>query len=122
MTRLAYIASPYSHRDLGVMQHRANEAMAFSAWLWARGICYPLSPVAMWHEAATRCDLPTDAASWTSCNRAYFDACAVMYLLKLDGWQTSVGVEMELHWARERRLTVIGATVADGGYLLDVVA
>ena len=122
MTRLAYIAAPYSAKSPEMMQRRANEVMAFSAWLWARGICYPLSPVAMWHEAATRCDLPTDAASWTACNRAYFDACTVMYLLKLDGWRESVGVEMEMHWARDRRLPVIGATVADGGYALEVMA
>ena len=122
MTRLAYVASPYSARCPHVRQMRANQAMAFSAWLWRKGLCYPLSPISTWHEAATRCDLPTDAASWTACNRAYFDACAVMYLLKLDGWQTSVGVEMELRWAQDRGLPVIGATVADGGYDLEVVA
>lgn len=123
MTRLAYIAAPYSAKSPEVMQRRANEVMAFSAWLWREGICYPLSPVSMWHEAATRCGLPTDATSWTACNFAYFTACEVMYLLKLDGWQESVGVEMELKWARDRGMDVIGATVADcGGYALRVVA
>ena len=121
MTRLAYIAAPYSATSPEMMQLRANQAMAFSAWLWSRGICYPLSPVAMWHEAATRCDLPTDAASWTACNTAYFSACDVMYLLKLDGWRESVGVEMEMEWARAIRMPVIGATIAGDGYDIDVM-
>lgn len=119
MTRLAYIAAPYSSPSPELMQARANQAMAFMAWLWREGICYPVSPVAMWHEPAKMCQLPTDAASWTACNRAYFTACDVMYLLKLDGWDVSVGVEMELKWAQDRRMTVIGATIADGGYKLE---
>ena len=121
MSRLAYVASPYSHRDPGVMQWRTNQAAAFSTWLIKRGLCYPLSPIQKWGPYAEVLSLPTDASSWTACNRAYFDACAMMYLLKLDGWRESVGVEMELHWARDRRLTIIGASVADGGYDLEVV-
>jgi hypothetical protein len=101
MTPLTYIASPYTHPDPAVQQWRANEAMAFQAWLLGEGY-YPVSPIAMWHETANKCQIPSDAAFWYQYNRRLFSACDLVCLLAIKGWKDSQGVAWELEWAREK--------------------
>ena len=118
MTRLTYIASPYSHPTPEMRQQRANEATGFVAWAMKQGVMYPISPIAHSHEASVRCDLPTDAAWWQAYNHALFAACGSCCLLALHGWRESVGVAQELRWARNYDKPLVVAQITADGYAL----
>lgn len=65
--------------------------------------------------------LPTEAAPWEEVNRSFLTCCQALYVLQIPGWDASIGVGMEIDWARELRLPIIGATPSGQGYKLEVM-
>jgi nucleoside 2-deoxyribosyltransferase len=89
-----YVAHPYTGRE----RYAYETAQDFCAYAWRRG-WHPYSPIAQWHPVATRFGLPMDAASWADLNARELRMSDAVAVLMLTGWQTSVGVAMELGWA-----------------------
>lgn len=100
-----YLAGPYSHPDPEVRRARYDALTEVYATICRRGlVCY--SPITHSHVAAERHGLPGCAGYWERTNRAFFDACNELWILKLDGWRESVGVRQETWWAMQRRIPV----------------
>lgn len=65
------------------------------------------SPIAHWHPAAYIHDLPKDAEFWRSMNFEHILHCTAVWVLRLDGWEDSVGVREEMEFAHESNLPIV---------------
>lgn len=100
-----YLAGPYSHPDPAVRESRYDALTEVYASICRQGlVCY--SPITHSHVAAERHGLPLDAAYWSRVNQSFMLACRELWILELDGWDTSLGVAMETKWAKEMRLPI----------------
>ncbi|MGE3809695.1 MAG: DUF1937 family protein [Gemmataceae bacterium] len=96
---MIYLASPYSHTDATIREHRFREACRMTADLVHAGYVV-FSPILHSHPLADF-GLPNTWAFWRHQDQAYLERCDVLVVLMLDGWQESVGVAGEIQIARE---------------------
>ena len=95
---MIYLASPYSDPDLMVRQQRFLMVCREAANLMRQGeMVY--SPIAHGH-CISRCGLPFDADYWDAHSRLMLARCESLAVLRLDGWETSVGVQREIELAK----------------------
>lgn len=106
---MIYLASPYSHPDPAVRQERYEQAMAAQAYLLREGV-YTYSPIVACHPMALAHDLPTDAGWWQNYNFAMMSMCNWLFVLELDGWDNSVGVQAEIRWAQQFQMPITHCT------------
>ena len=103
---MIYLASPYSDPLREVCIQRYNAAMDFIAFALRTGYreSYgPIySPIVHYHEVAIRHDLPKDFAFWQSLNFKMIDASRFLFILRLSGWEESVGVQAEYAYAHSQ--------------------
>ena len=95
---MIYIASPYSDDDPAIRQHRFEQARDCVLFHTKKGTL-ALSPIMYFHQLAVDNDLALDADSWWLLNRQLMDACDELHVLKMDGWQDSLGVQKEIEYA-----------------------
>jgi hypothetical protein len=100
-----YLASPYTHTSLDLMQQRYNEVMAATHWLLKHRI-WVYSPIVHCHELAIRYRLPRDAKFWQAYNTTMLLASWRLLILTLPNWQDSVGVEYEMEVAEKHSLPI----------------
>lgn len=93
-----YLASPYSHKDKKIVLDRFDKTEATVAFFFERGITI-YSPIVHCHEIATKFRLPTDAEFWQRHNHRMLGSSQQLWVLKLDGWEASLGVKDELTYA-----------------------
>lgn len=95
-----YIASPYSADCQAVMNDRYDSVVRASAALAAAGeLLY--SPIASWHVAACRHSMPRGVDFWWKLDEAMIRASSELWVLLIDGWRESVGVQKEIAFALE---------------------
>lgn len=100
-----YLASPYSHRDTAMMESRYEAALEALGWLLKRKI-WTYSPIVHCHTLARHKDLPTDANYWIPFNRAMLKLASTLIILKIDGWDISAGIKLEMKWAAEDSIPI----------------
>jgi hypothetical protein len=93
-----YVASPYSHDDPAVRQARFEAACRVTAELIRQGKS-TYSPIAYSHPLS-RYNLPLDWKFWQRHDLDFLAICSEMVVLKLPGWEESVGVRAEIAAAR----------------------
>jgi nucleoside 2-deoxyribosyltransferase len=96
---MIYLASPYSHPDPSVREHRFRTACQAAASMLRDGHIV-FSPIVHSHPLVAF-GLPTAWAAWERIDRAFLERCDELAVLMLDGWDQSVGVQAELRIARE---------------------
>ncbi|WP_341232391.1 DUF1937 family protein [uncultured Methylophaga sp.] len=96
---MIYIASPYSHKDPAVMQHRYEKVKEYTAYLMRIGAA-AYSPIVHGHDIARSHELPTDWEFWKAHCLAMLRKADQMQVLKLPGWQESKGVQAEIEFCR----------------------
>ena len=95
---MIYLASPYSDPDPMVRQHRFHQVCREAASMMRRGqMVY--SPIAHSH-CIVRFGLPFDWEYWQAHSRLMLSFCDGLVVLRLDGWENSVGVQSEIEAAR----------------------
>lgn len=95
-----YLASPYTSPDPRVRERRCRDVQYACARLLNAGH-HVYSPIAHWHPIDVVYDLPKDQEFYRAMERKlirYFDE---LWVLALDGWHISVGIEHEVLLARE---------------------
>ena len=97
---IIYVASPYSHESPFVREDRFRAVEQFTAKLIKTGV-KAFSPIAAFHHMVRQFALPTDAKYWSEFNYHFLKNSDRLYILQLEGWDTSKGVQMEIEWARE---------------------
>lgn len=96
---MIYLASPYTHPDPAVRETRFQAACRQAAEMFRCGIPV-FSPIAYSHAIAAH-DLPLEWDFWARFDRAFLEVCAEVWVLTLDGWRESRGVQAEIELAHE---------------------
>ena len=102
---MIYLASPYSHPCPVVREARFKSVCRQAAGMLRCGIPV-FSPIAHSHAIAAH-DLPLDWTFWQQFDRPFLEICSEMWVLTLDGWQESRGVQAEIALARELEKPVV---------------
>ena len=95
---MIYICSPYTSSDPVIREARFEAACRITAELIRQGKP-TFSPVAYSHPLC-RYSLPLDWQFWQRIDLAFLAICDEVIVLKLDGWERSVGVKAEIAAAR----------------------
>lgn len=111
LNNVVYLASPYTHKDLGVKEQRAKQVARVAGYLISHGFNI-FCPIAHSHYIAEHSSLPAASAAgpnyetspehrmWMRVDLAILEQCAELYVLMLDGWEASKGVQEEIAEAR----------------------
>ncbi len=97
---MIYLACPYSHKDPGVRKFRFDQSCKAASMLMRDGI-HVFSPISHTHPIALHGGLPLGWDFWEQFDRWYIERCSGLYILMLDGWCDSVGVNAEIKLAYE---------------------
>ena len=96
---MIYLASPYSHEDPAVQHHRFLVVCRVAARLMRQGH-QVFSPIAHSHPIAESGGLPGDWAFWEAYDYTMMDACKELWVVIMDGWGASKGVNAEIDYMR----------------------
>lgn len=102
---LVYLSVPYSHDDPNVIADRVKKVNAAAAYLMRKGFTI-FSPISQNHPIAVECGLPTDWEYWEKFDHDFISCCNKLIVLKLPGWNESVGVASEIRIATEMGLDI----------------
>lgn len=92
---MIYLASPYSDPSPIVREHRFEVAQYFTAYWLKRGTIV-FSPIVYCHDLAIAHSLPTDFAFWQNFNEKMLNRATELWVLRLPGWENSIGVNSEI--------------------------
>lgn len=112
---MIYLASPYSHPNDGMRSDRYVLACYAAADLMRAGHVV-FSPIAHSHPISRLGGVdPLDAELWERQDAPLLAAASEVWVLMLDGWRESRGVQAEIRWAEANgtpvRYLVPGETV-----------
>lgn len=111
MKKLYYLASPFTSREQckvlarNVERHRTDLAMRASAKLLFDGV-HNFSPINYNGHWLDYFQVPGDWAFWESFDKNLVKRMDGIIVLKLDGWETSTGVNAEIEFANSLQLPV----------------
>ena len=95
---MIYLASPYTHKHLEIMDCRYEFTMEVTAHLIKLG--YPIfSPIVHCHAMAKKYSLPVDYPFWKKYSESCIVSCESMLIAAIDGWAVSIGVRSEYNFA-----------------------
>ena len=103
--KLAYLATPYTSKDWVVKENRFDKVNEVAAKLIQRGEII-FSPISHTHPIAKAGELPGNWEFWDKFDRTYLECCYKIYVLKLNGWEESKGVQAEIKIAEELDLEI----------------
>jgi len=83
-----------------VRQKRFDTVCGIAAKMMRSGLCI-FSPIAHTHPIALAGQLPTGWEFWHKYDRAMLGACSRLYVLMMDGWQFSTGMQAEIGIMRQ---------------------
>lgn len=103
---MIYVASPYSHPDPRCQNERFWQVCRYTAQLIKAGNL-AFSPIAHSHPVAFIGEMEGNFETWQRWCLRMLDACDVLYVLTLPGWQNSHGVMAEINHANRLGLSVL---------------
>lgn len=91
---MIYLATPYSDSNPVIREERYRLACSLTTTCAKEKVpCY--SPIAFWHPIAGEYGLPGDAEFWQVQDHACLAKCEELWIIKMEGWNRSKGIEME---------------------------
>jgi len=103
---MIYLASPYTHPDLAVMEDRFDKMCRVAGAYMKQGIIV-YSPIVHCHPIAVRVDLPRDWEFWKKFDTETVLASKMVHVIKLPGWETSKGIAAEVKIAQDAGIPVL---------------
>jgi len=103
--KIAYLAVPYTHEDPEIMEQRFIQVNKVASVLINNGEVI-FSPISHTHPIKLAGNLPGTWQFWDEFDRAYLERCYKLYVLMLDGWKESKGVQAEIEIAKEYGLEI----------------
>jgi len=85
---------------------RFNKVSYVAGDLMKQGYCV-ISPITHSHTIAELQDMPKDWGFWKSQDLTLLSKCDILYVLQLDGWKESIGVNAEIEYAKDNDIEII---------------
>lgn len=98
MVGYVFLASPYTHPLREERERRFHAAERACVHYLAKGTAI-YSPIVHWHNIALQQELPYDYLAWQKVNDPLIENCRAFYILEIDGWLKSLGVQHEIEVA-----------------------
>jgi hypothetical protein len=95
MSKIIYLASPYSNYDKSIRELRYLQITEYAAQQIAKGHLV-FSPITYGHVLSEFVDLPTDFEFWETFCIGFLSKCEEMHVIKLDKWDLSEGIKQEI--------------------------
>lgn len=105
MTRLIYLASPYSDPDPAVEEMRFKEVCKYAVALMNEGGVNIFCPIAHSHPLV-EFGAPTHWEYWAPFDYKLLESSDELWVLQLPGWDSSVGVAAEIKFAEKNNIPV----------------
>lgn len=102
---LVYLSCPYSDPDPVVREARFHASNRAAAKLMKLGYMI-FAPISHTHPILIDGDLPKGWEFWERYDRAVLSCCNLVTVLRLPGWDKSVGVGAEIKIACEMGITI----------------
>lgn len=99
---LIYLAAPLGHQDPSVREGRFDNVNRYHGYL-IRQRALVLSPLSF---GASLDEADISNSVWYALGLHFLARCDEMRILALDGWEESVGVSLEVRYARQIRIPV----------------
>ena len=96
--KVAYLSVPYSSDNEQVREYRFRAVNKAVAKLFLENK-FVFSPISHSHPIAEQEKMPTDFKFWGQYNYVMIRKCDELYVLMLDGWKESIGVQQEIQIA-----------------------
>lgn len=94
-----YLGSPFTHEDPKVMEERYKEALQAAAWLMKKGkTVYAAIPFS--YHLSIEGGIGLGWNEWKLQDKTALICSYQLFVLQLDGWQESVGLNEEIEWAQ----------------------
>lgn len=101
---MIYLASPYSHSDSTVRQHRYELALLFTEQELQKGRAI-FSPIVYGHRFSVN-GLAFNFETWQHLNDDMIIASDEVWILQIEGWGTSRGIAHEIAFAERNNIPV----------------
>jgi hypothetical protein len=102
---MIYLAVPYTHEDEKVRIERFEAVNRFAAFLVDSGE-FVYSPISHCHPIISVSDLSTGWEYWKAYDEMMIGHCSELFVLCLEGWRKSIGVNAEIEIAKKLGLQV----------------
>jgi len=100
-----YLASPYTDPSPLVRQARYQQVAEVTAQILTQSLAI-YSPIVHCHELAKRYALPKDFTFWSRYNYAMLIESSGLFVLELEGWKNSKGVQGEVDFAIQKGIPI----------------
>lgn len=96
---MIYLAAPYTHPDSDVVTQRMALFSIIDAKLAKQGL-FTVSPLSK-HFIKMYTDIPLTWDFWKEYSEKLMEKCDALYVIMLDGWEESEGVQGEIEMAKK---------------------
>ncbi len=101
-----YLAAPYTHNNNKTIEERVRMTRLYASAIIKSGRTV-IAPTIYGHTFMNKCiKLKGDAETWLKFNTIMLRNCKLMYVLCLDGWEESKGVQQEIEIAKKLGLNI----------------
>lgn len=105
---LTYLACPYSHKSSTVRAFRFRAATQAAAWWMEKyprsNVFSPITHSAPLHDIA---GMRGDWSFWKRIDTEYLRVSRRLVVLKIPGWEESVGVQAEIRLAKQMDIPIV---------------
>lgn len=108
-----YLASPYTYENELIRDRRFVIVSFLAAYFTETGYCV-YSPIINGHTMVQYIDLPYEYDFWAARDKQFIRWCEEFWMVKLDGWEDSVGMPRELTEARLLHKRLKSVTLSTG--------
>lgn len=116
--KLTYLACPFRHKDINIQKKRCVAAHYVAAQLSSQGH-HIFSPLTHNEILQDLVNLPGE--HWMQFDLAVLSICQRLLILKLEGWKSSKGIQIEIAFAKERGIPIEEMTPPEEAKFLPLI-
>ncbi len=102
---MIYLACPYRHEDLFVRKKRCAAAHFVAAHYFLKGQ-FVFSPLTHNELLIDIINDQVPGKQWLEFDLQILTHCKELHVLKMEGWETSYGVQKEIDFAKEKNIPI----------------
>lgn len=102
---MIYLAQPYTHKRSDVV-HARFKIGEFMTWHYMKGGEHIFSPIVMCHKISKLYEMPTTFDFWMQYDYDIISNSEQVRVLRLPGWEDSVGVKAEVEFAEANNIPI----------------